>query len=107
MPSKNPICTILFICIISISLLILLILLLNWIFKLSILEGFYAKRNERIRIYKSNEIFDPDEAPELDDFDPDDNPLQFDPDQQPLLNNQLNNVVLHRASYPLSEKTNK
>jgi hypothetical protein len=92
MRTHNPICNTLFICIIIIS----LIFILNWIFKLHILEGFYAKRNDRIRIYQSDEIFDPDESPEIEDIDPDDNPLLFDPDQQPFLDNQLNNVVLRR-----------
>jgi hypothetical protein len=90
----NPICNTLFICII----LILLMCLVKWIFKLPILEAFYAKRNERIRIYQSDEIFDPDESPEIEDLDPDDNPLLFDPDQQPFLDDQLNNVVLRRIT---------
>jgi len=64
-----------------------------------LLEGFYAKRNERIRIYKSDEIFDPDEAPEIEDLDPDDDLMNFDPDQQPLLDNQMNNIVLRRKKY--------
>ncbi len=102
MALKNPICTTLFICII----LILLFVVVRWIFKLPILEGFYAKRNDRIRIYQSDEIFDPDEAPELEDLDPDDNPMLFDPDQQPLLDDQLNNVVLRNAKYS-SNKNNK
>jgi len=99
MTLKNPICTTLFICLISISFLTLIILVVNRIFKLSILEGFYAKRNERIRIYQSDDIFDPDEAPEIEELDPDDDPLSFDPDQQPLLNNQMNNIVLHKMKY--------
>jgi hypothetical protein len=90
----NPICTTLFILLI----LILIILVVCWIFNLPVLEGFYAKRNDRIRIYQSDEIFDPDEAPEIEDNDPDDNPTLFDPDQQPLLDNQMNNVVLRRRT---------
>jgi hypothetical protein len=95
---KKSICTTLFICI----LFTLLFLVVSWIFKLPILEleGFYGIRNKRIRIYQSDDIFDPDEAPEIEDLDPDDNPFLFDPDQQPMLNNQMNNVVLHRATYP-------
>jgi hypothetical protein len=49
-------------------------------------EYFYTKRNTRLKLYKSDEIFDPDETPEYDEYDPDDEPLLFDPDQQPLLN---------------------
>lgn len=96
MTLKNPICTTLFILII----ILFLVLLVSWVFKLSILklEGFYAKRNDRIRIYQSDEIFDPDEAPEIEDLDPDDAPRLFDPDQQPLLDNQLDNIVLRRKN---------
>ena len=100
MTLKKPICTILFICI----LLSLLFLVVSWIFKLPMLEGFYGQRNTRIRIYKSDEIFDPDEAPELEDLDPDNNPMLFDPDQQPMLDDQLNNVVLRRITYKPSNK---
>ena len=96
---QKPICTILFICLV----VVLLFLVVCWIFKLPILmlehEGFYAKRNDRIRIYQSDEIFDPDEAPEMEDLDPDDNPMQFDPDQEPLLDDQMNQVVLRRTAY--------
>jgi hypothetical protein len=94
---KKPICTVLFICI----LFTLLFLAVSWIFKLPILEleGFYGIRNRRIRIYQSDDILDPDEAPEIEDIDPDDNPVLFDPDQQPLLDNQLNNIVLGRETY--------
>ena len=104
---KKPICTILFICILLIILISLLIIVLSWIFRLPILEGFYGQRNTRIRIYQSDEIFDPDEAPEIDDLDPDDNPLVFDPDQQPMVDNQLNNVVLHRITNNLKYKNLK
>jgi len=106
MSLKNPICTILFICILLILFLTLIVLVASYIFKLPLLEGFYAKRIDRIRIYQSDEIFDPDEAPELEDLDPDDNPMLFDPDQQPLLDDQLDNVVLRNVRYP-SRKTNK
>ncbi len=95
MRKQNPICTTLFVCII----LLLIFMIVCWIFKIPILEGFYAKRNDRIRIYKSDEIFDPDESPEYEDQDPDDNPMLFDPDQQPLLDNQMNNVVLGKIKY--------
>ena len=77
---KKPICTTLFICILLISLLYLLFLVVSCIFKLPILEKFYGKRNLRIRIYKSDEIFNPDDAPEIEERDPDNNPMVFDPD---------------------------
>ena len=101
MQLKNPICTTLFICLLLILIPLVSILVVNRIFNLQLLdiEGFYAQRNERNRIYQSDEIFDPDEAPEIEDLDPDDDPLSFDPDQQPLLNNQMNNVVLHKMKY--------
>ena len=92
MTLKKPICTTLFICI----LLTLLFLVISWIFKLPILEGFYGIRNKRIRIYQSDDILDPDEAPEIEDVDPDDNPISFDPDQQPQLSDQLDNIVLRK-----------
>jgi hypothetical protein len=50
-------------------------------------DHFYAKRTTRMKIYKSDEIFDPDENPEYDEYDPDDEPMKFDPDQQPMLDN--------------------
>lgn len=104
MAYKNSICTILLICILLIIFLSLIVLVLSWIFKRPILEGFYGKRNSRIRIYKSDEIFDPDESPEIEDLDPDDNPLSFDPDQQPSLDDQLNNTVLRRITYKSKPK---
>jgi len=88
MTLKKHICTTLFICI----LLTLLVLVVSWIFKFPILEGFYGIRNKRIRIYQSDDILDPDEAPEIEELDPDDKPLSYDPDQQPLLDDQWNNV---------------
>jgi hypothetical protein len=84
-PMRNPICTVLFICIIFVLFVSIIVLILNRIFDIHLLEGFYAKRNERIRIYKSDEIFDPDETPEIEDIDPDDDPMNFDPDQAQLL----------------------
>jgi len=98
-PKRNPICTVLFICISFTILVCIIVLILNRVFNIHLLEGFYAKRNERIRIYKSDEIFDPDEAPEIEDLDPDDDLMNFDPDQQPLLDNQMNNIVLRRKKY--------
>lgn len=47
-----------------------------------------GKRATRMKIYKSNEIFDPDEAPEMEDYDPDDEPMKFDPDQQNNLDDE-------------------
>jgi len=44
-------------------------------------ENFYNKRNTKTKIYKSNEIFDPDEKPEFEDYDTDDYPIKFDPDE--------------------------
>jgi hypothetical protein len=101
---KKPICTTLLICI----LFTLLFLVVSWIFKLPILklEGFYGIRNKRIRIYQSDDILDPDEAPEIEDIDPDDNPLLIDPDQQPMLDDQLDNLVLRRINYK-SKKNSK
>jgi hypothetical protein len=52
-------------------------------------ESFYNKRETRIKIYKSDEIYDPDELPELEENDdPDSDPMDFDPDQQPYLDDQ-------------------
>ena len=51
-------------------------------------EYFYTKRNTRIKIYRSDEIFDPDEQPEFEDYDPDDVPMEFDPNQQPYLDDE-------------------
>jgi len=44
-------------------------------------EQFDNKRNTKMKIYKSDEIFDPDEQPENDVHDPDNAPMTFDPDQ--------------------------
>jgi hypothetical protein len=52
-------------------------------------ESFYNKRETRIKIYKSDEIYDPDELPEIGEYDdPDSDPMNFDPDQQPYLDDQ-------------------
>ena len=52
-------------------------------------DSFYNKRDTRIKIYKSDEIYDPDELPELEENDdPDSDPMDFDPDQQPYLDDQ-------------------
>ena len=79
---KNPIGITLFSCII----LVVIITAILWLSNK--LDTFYGKRNTRIKIYKSDEILDPDELPEYDESDPDDKPFLFDPDQQPMLNDQ-------------------
>lgn len=43
-------------------------------------EHFDNKRSRRMKIYKSDEIKDPDENPEYNDNDPDVNPELYDPD---------------------------
>lgn len=54
-----------------------------WLFNISLApqkpESFYSKRNERVRIYQSDEISDPDESSEYEGLDPDDYPMNFDP----------------------------
>lgn len=45
-------------------------------------DHFYGKRSNKLKIYKSDEIYDPDETPEYDDdIDPDKNPDKYDPDR--------------------------
>ena len=56
-------------------------------------EYFDTKRNTRIKIYRSDEIFDPDENPEFEDYDPDDVPMEFDPNQQPYLDDEEINRI--------------
>ena len=69
----------LFICIIFLIIGILVYNLLNMLSGMTnkIMEKFDNKRTTRIKIYKSDEIFDPDELPEYDENDPDSNPLFF------------------------------
>jgi hypothetical protein len=44
-------------------------------------EGFFSNRENKLKIYKSYEIKDPDETPELADInDPDSNPITYDID---------------------------
>jgi len=84
---QNPICLTLFVCIIF----LLIVLVIKYIIEISARYEnfyFYSKRNERIRIYQSDEIFDPDELPEYEDYDPDTDPMKFDPDQQPYLDDE-------------------
>jgi hypothetical protein len=78
----------LFVCLIITILYVIIVWLYDKIINFldrKVYDHFYTKRNIRMKIYKSDEIFDPDEAPEYDDFDPDDEPMKFDPDQQPML----------------------
>jgi hypothetical protein len=51
-------------------------------------EQFNNKRETRMKIYKSTEIYDPDEEPEYNEQDPDNAPMKFDPDQQPYLDDE-------------------
>lgn len=62
-------------------------------------EEFYNKRDQRMKIYKSDEIFDPDEQPEFDEYDPDSNPSLFDPDQQPNLDDETITIEKIRKIY--------
>ena len=67
----------------------------NFISKL--FENFDNKRNIKMKIYKSDEIFDPDEQPEYDAQDPDNAPMTFDPDQQPYLDDEK--IISRRKQY--------
>ena len=67
----------------------------NFISKL--FENFDNKRNIKMKIYKSDEIFDPDEQPEYDAQDPDNAPMTFDPDQQPYLDDEK--IISSRKQY--------
>ena len=75
----------LLLCLIITSILVLCYWIYNNFFnKLNIPENFNTKRNIKMKIYKSDDILDPDENPENDDEgDPDNKPMQFDPDQNP------------------------
>lgn len=71
----------------------LIVLSVIWIYDKFIgklIEHFDNKRNTKMKIYKSDEIFDPDEEPEYDSQDPDNAPMTFDPDQQPYLDDEKN-----------------
>ena len=62
-----------------------------------IVEPFFGKRDVKMKIYKSEEINDPDELPEYNDDDPDTIPMLFDPDQQTSLNNlSIHNKINNR-----------
>ena len=73
-------------------------------------EYFYTKRNTRIKIYRSDEIFDPDEQPEFEEYDPDDNPIKFDPNQQPYLDDEEINsddlTIPYKIQIPYTQKKN-
>lgn len=45
-----------------------------------ICDNFDNKRNTKIKIYRSDEIYDPDEVPGIDRYDPD-NAKSIDPDK--------------------------
>ena len=79
-------------------------------------EYFYAKRNTRIKIYRSDEILDPDEQPEFEDYDPDDIPMEFDPNQQPYLDDEeigiqqipiFNGNINNRKNNRTNNRTNR
>jgi hypothetical protein len=71
----------LLICIIIILIGSIVYQIINFISSRIFIEQFFNKRNTRMKIYKSDEIFDPDESAINNDEDPDTNP-KYDPDQQ-------------------------
>jgi hypothetical protein len=78
----------------------LIVLSVIWIYDKFIeklIEHFDNKRNIKMKIYKSDEIFDPDEQPEYDAQDPDNAPMTFDPDQQPYLDDEK--IISSRKKY--------
>ena len=78
----------------------LIVLSVIWIYDKFIeklIEHFDNKRNIKMKIYKSDEIFDPDEQPEYDAQDPDNAPMTFDPDQQPYLDYEK--IISSRKQY--------
>jgi hypothetical protein len=93
---RNPICNILFISILA----VLLFLVLKWIFNLIMniinKEGFLSNRETRIKIFQSDEILDPDETPNVDDYDPDEKTSLFDPDQQSMLDDEETSFYQNR-----------
>jgi|688.fasta_scaffold2114738_1 hypothetical protein len=71
----TPICNILFV------LIIIILALIIFSFFIEMKEGFFSNRENKLKIYKSYEIKDPDETPELADInDPDSNPITYDID---------------------------
>jgi hypothetical protein len=96
----NKICITLFICILVVLLGLIIKWISSYIFKIfgvfgfsTNSEGFYYNRNTRIKIFQSDEIFDPDELPEIEDIDPDDDPINFDPDQQHILDDEEKSIT--------------
>jgi len=75
----TPICNILFFLII----IVLAVIICSSVFNIiNFKEGFYyySNRENKLKIYKSYEIKDPDETPETDYDDPDSNPIKYDID---------------------------
>ena len=68
----------LLICIIILLIGSTIYLIINFISSRIYIENFFNKRNTRMKIYKSDEIFDPDESLLNNDEDPDTNP-KYDP----------------------------
>ena len=87
----------LLICIIILLIGLIVYQIINFISSRIFVEQFFNKRNTRMKIYKSDEIFDPDEQPEYDAQDPDNAPMTFDPDQQPYLDDEK--IISSRKQY--------
>ena len=68
----------LLICIIILLIGSIIYLIINFISSRIYIENFFNKRNTRMKIYKSDEIFDPDKSLLNNDEDPDTNP-KYDP----------------------------
>ena len=68
----------LLICIIILLIGSLVYLIINFILSRICVENFFNKRNTRMQIYKSDEIFDPDKSLLNNDEDPDTN-QKYDP----------------------------
>jgi len=68
----------LLICIIILLIGSIIYLIINFISSRIYIENFFNKRNTRMKIYKSDEIFDPDKSLLNNDEDPDTN-QKYDP----------------------------
>ena len=68
----------LLICIIILLIGSIIYLIINFISSRIYIENFFNKRNTRMKIYKSDEIFDPDKSLLNNNEDPDTNP-KYDP----------------------------
>lgn len=76
---------ILFICLI----ITIFLLLCLWLFKLLYIfitnktktYEYFNKRDTKIKIYKNDDILDPDENPNDEEYDPDNAPLKYDIDK--------------------------